>query len=83
MSIQTRAKFRCISETRHCFGSPESRTYKFQAIYDDSIPEDQRYAKYTPTGTLEMVVDNPSVEFAVGAYYYLDFTPADVELVAQ
>ena len=83
MSVRIRAKFRCCSVTMHCYGTEGSRTYKFQAMYDPEIPEDQRYAKATPSGTLEMVVDNPSAEFTVGDYYYLDLVPVGAELAAQ
>lgn len=70
-----RAKFQCQSETRHAH--TEARTFKFQAMYDDSLPEDQRFAKYTPTGSLEIYVDNPAAQFQVGTQYYLDFTKVD------
>ena len=73
MSI--RAKFRCISETRH--SHTEAVTVRFQPMYDPDLPEDQRYSKYTPSGSLEMYVDNPAVQFEVGADYYLDFTKVD------
>lgn len=53
------------------------RTYRFTASYDESIPEDQRYARYTPSGSLTITVDNPAVEFELGKSYYLDITPAD------
>lgn len=83
MSVRIRAKFRCISVTTHCYGQEGSGTYKFQAMYDPDIPEDQRYAKATPSGSLEIVVDNPSAQFTVGDYYYLDFVPVDAELATQ
>jgi hypothetical protein len=77
--VTTRAKFRCISETRSAYNVEAGvRTYKFQALYDDTVPEDQRFAKYTPSGSLEISVDNPNVEFKLGVQYYLDITPAEV-----
>jgi hypothetical protein len=76
--ITTRAKFQCQTETRNAYGQEGARTYKFQAAYDPDVPEDQRYSKYTPSGWLEITVDNPNVEFKLGAYYYLDFTPVEV-----
>lgn len=82
MSVRIRAKFRCTQETRNAW-NPDARTYKFDATYDPEIPEDQRYAKATPCGSLEMLVDNPSAQFVLGDYYYLDFVPVDSELVAQ
>lgn len=51
--------------------------YEFRAMYDASIPEDQRFTKYTPSGSLEMFVDNDAVTFIPGQYYYLDFTLID------
>lgn len=54
-----------------------SRTYKFFAEYDHRLPEDQRFALATPSGSVEIHVDNPAVSFEPGRQYYLDFTPAD------
>lgn len=82
--IRVRAKFKCISTTRtsHTPGQKDVPvTYRFQPMYDDTVPEDQRYAKYTPSGSLEMLVDNPGVEFELGRDYYLDFTPVEVRAV--
>lgn len=53
------------------------RTYRFHAVYDTSVPENERYAQATPTGSIEMRVDNPAVVFEPGKSYYLDFTPAE------
>ncbi|MEU1275344.1 hypothetical protein [Streptomyces sp. NPDC005799] len=73
-----------VDVMRYDSGSPEPtgektwpRTFRFNAVYDTSIPEDQRYAKYTPSGELKIQVDNPAVSFEPGKQYYLDFTPAD------
>jgi hypothetical protein len=74
----TRAKFTCQSETKHAW-NPAVRGFKFSAAYDPDIPEDQRYAKATPTGNLEITVDNPNVNFEIGKSYYLDITPVDTE----
>jgi len=74
-----RAKFRCNSvEFR---GDPAdentSRTYKLSPVYDTSTPENARFTKATPWGELTLNVDNPAARFEVGAFYYLDFTPAE------
>ncbi|MFM9595768.1 hypothetical protein ACKI1J_24090 [Streptomyces scabiei] len=53
------------------------RTFRFMAAYDLSVPEDERYALATPSGTLQIQVDNPAVSFEPGKDYYLDFTPAE------
>jgi len=51
---------------------------RFGAVFDDGIPENQRFSKATPVGTLTMMVDNEKAlsQFVVGHYYYLDFTDA-------
>lgn len=53
------------------------RNYKFTAVYDPTVPEDQRYALATPSGQVTIRIDNPAVSFEPGKYYYLDFTEAD------
>jgi hypothetical protein len=49
--------------------------------YDPDLPEDQRYMSATPSGKVELRVDNPAAlaEFAVGQAFYLDFTPVIVK----
>lgn len=73
-----RAKFRCNSFEQF---SPADvagmRRFRFQAVYDDGIPENRRFARYSPSGELQITVDNPDVNFEPGTFYYLDFTPVD------
>lgn len=58
--------------------APGAKVYSFMAAHDDGTPENQRYAKATPTGSLSITVDNPdAMSFEQGKYYYLDFTPAE------
>lgn len=81
--MTVRAKFRCTSIER--FGTSEAEgpvNYRFAPVYDQSIPEDQRYAKFTPSGELRLYVDNPAVSFEAGKAYYLDIAPAEVEVPA-
>lgn len=91
--MTTRAKFRCTTveqasnqptEIKRYVGANEEqvyrswpRTFRFQALYDPATPEDQRYALSTPSGSLQMLVDNPAVTFEPGKAYYLDITPVD------
>jgi len=51
----------------------------FRPEYDESIPEDRRFQKATPSGELRMMVDNPAALDALqlGNTYYLDLTEAD------
>ena len=75
--MTVRAKFRCTSLEHFTTQPSGPRTFKFTAEYDPSVPEDQRYAQYTPSGSLTIHVDNPAVSFTPGQSYYLDFTPVD------
>jgi len=73
-----RAKFRFIEKTDMHWSSTAKKLV-FQPEYDTSIPEDQRFAKATPSGRFEMTVDNPSAleQFELGKTYYVDFAPAE------
>ncbi len=49
----------------------------FSCQYDDTIPEDQRFQKATPSGSADFVIDNPKAaeQLVIGDYYYLDLHP--------
>lgn len=73
--MSVRAKFRV--------GSIEdwgqSRILNLSAVYEsgpDATPENARFTKATPNGTLKMTVDNPGAyeQFEIGDEWYLDFT---------
>jgi hypothetical protein len=73
-----RAKFR-LAEVRSSQYQKEYEPVKtliFETQYDQTIPEDVRFTIATPTGRMEMRVDNPNAlsYFEVGKYYYLDMT---------
>ncbi|MFC6080898.1 hypothetical protein [Sphaerisporangium aureirubrum] len=71
----TRAKCRC--QSIEMFAGADQRKIRFTPEYDASVPEDQRYARYTPSGELWLMVTNPAVDFRPGQSYYLDFTPVE------
>ena len=73
-----RAKFRC-NTVEQSTSEPTQVMRHLPDGGDSSIPEDQRYAKYTPSGELRINVDNPAVVFEPGRQYYLDFTLAEEE----
>ncbi|AFR18471.1 hypothetical protein BPC006_II0539 [Burkholderia pseudomallei BPC006] len=52
----------------------------FNCEYDNTIEEDRRFQKATPTGMLELQIDNPAAieQLVIGKAYYFDMTPADV-----
>ena len=75
--MSVRAKFQLQNITNN-YWSPNSKTLKFVACYDSTIPEDQRFAKATPSGSFEMQCDNPAAtdQLVLGQYYYFDISPA-------
>jgi hypothetical protein len=76
MTVRGKFQLQYITEN---YWNKEQRTLKFSAVCNDGTPENERFHKYTPSGTLEMTVDNPTAlsGFKLGAYYYLDFTPVE------
>lgn len=73
--MTVRCKFKLTERTETDWGGVR---LKFSAVYDASIPEDQRFCKETPCGEFTMTVrsaDNAAATMVVGKYYYLDTTP--------
>ena len=70
-----RGKFTLTSMTQSAGSTGRSLTFTPQ--YDPNLPEDQKYAKATPSGELKMYVDNPPAlaQLELGKAYYLDLTP--------
>lgn len=81
MSIM-RAKMRLTSVTP----GTASEAFKFTAVCGqapfgkEGESEDNTYARWTPTATLDMQVTNPALlgKFKEGQTFYVDFTPADL-----
>lgn len=76
-----RAKFTVTQVRQHYYNNGKEAVKAGTEIvltpqYDTSIPEDQRFAKATPSGELRMMIDNPSaVEYLkAGEAFYVDFT---------
>lgn len=79
--MHVRAKFRCTSVTQFASGSGGAssvRQFKFNAVCADEVPENARFHRATPNGSLEITVDNPDVQFEPGKCYYLDFQEAGI-----
>lgn len=74
----TRAKFRCNSVTS--FGG-DSKKVALSPVYpgQDASDEDKAFWTATPSGSLEMQIDNPNaaVIFEAGKTYYVDISPAE------
>ena len=74
--IRAKLRVRTIAEHDR---SPTSRTVTLQAVYDTSIPEDQRFFDATPSASFELLVNNPKAleELKLGRAFYLDFVPIE------
>jgi hypothetical protein len=74
--MQVRAKMEVVEVARNSWGG---RKVTLQPRYDQAIPEDQRFQKATPSGSIEMLIDNPPVaeyfEQNLGKQFYVDFSP--------
>lgn len=70
-----RAKFSVESVTEFSYGDKKAT---LRAIYSNGKPEDNQFAKATPSGTIEITVDNPDTRdfLKPGKSYYVDFTQA-------
>jgi len=68
-----RAKFRVTKVARQVYGSSE---VTLSPEYDQTIEEDRRFAKATPSGTILLYIDNPPASdyLALGKFFYVDFT---------
>ena len=73
--MAVRAKVRCDSKT--------DREVTFQTVYEtdetkNADPENVRFTKATPSGSIRLAIDNPAAmeQFQCGDQYYVDFTPA-------
>lgn len=77
--MNVRGKF-MVTEITEMSWSATARKVVLTPQYDTTIPEDQRYAKATPSGRIEMQIDNPSALAALlmGQQFYVDFTPVEV-----
>lgn len=73
-----RAKFKVTSVITTEFTPTYSqKQIVLQPQYDSKLAEDVSFSKATPTGRIEMQIDNPDAIAAmpVGTLFYVDFTP--------
>ena len=80
--MQIVAKFMLTEKTETNHGSGHTYfNFKFTTQYDPTLPEDCRFAQFTPNGQMEMHVDNPPVvEFLkkhMGKQFKVFFVPDD------
>ena len=74
--MTVRAKFQLTSITNYSYGG---KRLHFDVVYDTSTEENRRFTKATPSGSMEMTIDNEAAieQFQIGKFYYADFSPAD------
>jgi len=76
-----RAKMKINSITKHgenCETLDLSAVCKSDGYPEGGLDENNTFATYTPSASLNMTINNPSLvgQFNVGETYYLDFTQA-------
>lgn len=77
--VRAKMRLQHITRREYGMGIQPSHVAHFSCEYDPSLPEDARFCKATPSGHLEMTVDNPAAlaKLEPGKCYYLDFTQAE------
>jgi hypothetical protein len=79
VSMSVRAKFyvRAIETYSH---PPQSGMVKLSAVMG-TTDDNKSWSKYTPSGSIEMMIDNPPAfhQFHAGDEFYVDFTPVKQE----
>lgn len=67
-----------LSEIHNLDWSATAKRYVFNAVCNDGTPENERFHKFTPNGSMTMTVDNPlaQAQFELGKEYFFDATPA-------
>lgn len=68
-----RAKFMVTKVAKTNYGQTEVTLYP---QYDNTISEDLQFSKATPSGTIQMMIDNPPASdyLELGKQFYVDFT---------
>lgn len=78
-----RAKFKvtCVTTKEIAPNYPHQKSITLEAVYDQKVAEDVSFSKATPSGRIEMQIDNPDAIAAmpVGAVFYVDFTPVPAQ----
>lgn len=71
--MSVRAKFVVQSITEYQHGG---KKITLAPQYDQSIPEDKRFCKATPSGEFWMQIDNPAAaeQLKLGKAFYIDLT---------
>lgn len=65
-----------LQVTKTAYGS---EIVELSAVYVNVKPEENSYAKGTPSASLKMTIDNPGAQGVLvpGKNFYVDFSPAE------
>ncbi len=76
-----RAKFSCISLDKNEDENNPFEHPHFAPVVGDGSTENESFSKFTPSGSLEMTITNPSLfgKINPGDVFYLDFIPVHTE----
>ena len=78
-----RAKMQCqsIMQSGYKPGGVSSETVRFSAVYGPEGSANRAWATSTPSGSLEMQINNPKAfgHFKIGAYYFVDLQEVGVD----
>jgi hypothetical protein len=68
-----------VSEVTEFDNNNGGKRVKLTCVYDESIPEDRSFSKFTPNGSIDLYVNNPRVTdvFRPGKKFYVDFTEVE------
>lgn len=82
MERAMRAKMKITSVTRLEYGAEQVcmvAVYREGGYGEDGLDEDNTFAKFTPSGKLELTITNPALygKLNPGEKYYIDFTKAE------
>jgi hypothetical protein len=79
--IRCKFKIQQLRPTGNKEGDKELFALNLVAEYDQAIPEDQAFQKWTPTGHMEVYISNPDAVRALQSaqYCYVDLTPIVVD----
>jgi hypothetical protein len=71
--MSTRAKMHLVGIIPQMWGGFQ---VLFQCQYDDTIPEDKKFCKATPSGEARFTIDNPAAisQLTIGKTYYFDIS---------
>lgn len=83
--MTVRAKFKVQEVAKQAGYGQEGHIMSRVRLSAVSDEANKTWAKYTPSGSLEMQIDNPEAlnQFEVGQFVFVDFTPAPAKEVDE